>query len=115
MGTAASHENSPDLQAMDRTVLAGAFARFVEANCIQGSDKSVHIQKLEAAFAFYLAYNDISVSNLRGRCRVDVVHAEMQSLLSSLEGPIRISPGYTGVAGCDTRYVVGIDVVRFQK
>jgi len=52
---------------------------------------------------------------------LDVVHSQMSSLLKLLVPTSKMSPGYVDrpdngdVATIDTRYAVGIDVVRFQK
>ena len=97
-----------------------AFSLFLESNCVIGSNQCVHIQKLEAAFAFYLDENNIVV---RGwfQTTLDVVHSQMASLLKLLVPTSKMSPGYVDrpdngdVATIDTRYAVGIDVVRFQK
>ncbi len=128
MGSAfsCSSSSSPlSLETMARDkIVADAFANFIEANCVRGSDKCVHIQKLEAAFAFYLTEIETGIgkdfeTRWRGRSILALVHFYMESLIG--QQGLRVSPGYRVVETyetlpfADTRYVVGMDVVRFQK
>lgn len=100
-------------------ILTDAFVEFIESNCIKGPDKCVHIQKLEAAFAFYLQENNIKVTNWWLPTVIEVVHYYLEPMI--LLHLFSISPGFTGlvidgrVVQLDTRYVLGLDVVRFMK
>jgi hypothetical protein len=102
---------------VDENVL-DAFKAFVEENCVKGSDKCVHIQKLEAAFAFYILENNISITP-KGWSIMRVVHRSVEPIVKA--HGLKISPGFTEIfvemetIQLDTRYVVGLDVVRFQK
>ena len=118
-GYASSLFYSPSSSSSRDQIIADAFAAFVDANCVRGSDKCVHIQKLESAFAFYLDENGISVKRWWSST-LDVVHGCMPPMLVAYG--MRMSPGYRYARGenmsvveLDTRYVVGMDVVRFQK
>lgn len=123
MGCAMSSSSAPSLTRGERDkIVTDAFAEFIEANCVRGSDKCVHIQKLEAAFAFYLETSGISErlkSSWWRRTAITIVHQYTESLVNA-QG-LSLSPGFSAIETpeasipLDTRYVIGMDVVRFQK
>ena len=99
-----------------------AFADFVEANCVSGADRSVHIQKIECAFALYLKDNDVKdvLHWWYYKSYISVAHAYVAHLVS--RHGWELTPGFTPLKSqdgmvpiqLDTRYVIGVDV-RFRK
>ena len=87
-----------------------AFDEFLEANCVRGSDKHVHIQELESAFAFFL-------KNAKGWSNDRTMFLAHEFVLSrSIVRGFHVSPGYANdMTKVDTRCIVGVSVVRFQK
>ena len=86
-----------------------AFDEFLEANCVTGNDKHVHLQELEAAFAFFLRARGWQ-STLPGIVAHEFV------LPMCLSRGFQTSPGFRHESlKIDTRHIVGVSVVRFQK
>lgn len=118
MGCIASSLHSRPLVYKTSQVLSDAFNSFVEENCVKGSDKCVHIQKLEAAFAFYIIENNIVKPSIWWTT-IEVVHRCIEQVVNA--SGYKLSPGFTEfkidftTIHLDTRYVIGLDVVRFQK
>ena len=115
--------HSKQMCSTDKTylILKDNFKKFIEENCIFGSDKSVHIQKMHSAFLFYLNQNNVKVDTF-WYSAIDIVKIALPKLLKECCETIILSPGYTpysngeGISiNVDTRYVIGMDVVRFQK
>ncbi len=119
MGSASSSQTSSSSEDnVHMKQLVDLFSRFIEANCTQGSDKCVHIQKLESAFAYYLNKNidskKLEITLWPGT--IGLVHVHMQYILR--QNRLELSPGYVvdndmHTVHIDTRYVIGLDVVRF--
>ena len=87
-----------------------AFDEFLEANCVRGSDKHVHIQELESAYAFFLT----AKGGWSHRRTMYLAHEFV--LAMSIERGFQASPGYANESTkLDTRRIVGVSVVRFQK
>jgi len=103
----------------NKAVLDEAYALFCESNCVFGSDKCVSMQKLKSAFTFYLVKNNISVKTW-WQSDFDVATSYIDSIITK-NGLCLVSPGYREFSvdgyriAIDTRYAVGMDVVRFQK
>lgn len=100
-------------------ILQENFKIFLEENCIFGSDKSVHIQKLHSAFLFFLNQKNINVSTY-WFSSIDIVKYSIPALVKLYN--LTISPGYMpyrdsemNIINIDTRYVIGLSVIRFQK
>ena len=71
--------------------ISEAFADFVELNCVLGADKSVHIQKLECAFALFLKDNNVNVSKMT----IMVAHEYVKDLIKTYGW--ELTPGYADV------------------
>ncbi len=86
-----------------------AFEEFLEANCVQGDDKYVHLQSLESAFAFFLKLNRKFTASF-----IEIAHSSVPKLIQTRG--FETSPGYVSErSGVDTRHVVGISLFRFKK
>jgi hypothetical protein len=85
------------------------FEDFLEANCVRGDDKYVHLQTLESAFAFFLKLNKKFTASF-----IEIAHSSVPKLIQTRG--FQMSPGYVSErTGVDTRHVVGISVFRFKK
>lgn len=91
-------------------IITDKFRLFVEECCVQGPDRFSAVFEMEAAFAFFLQRSGSTVGP-----RGDVIETSSACVVQLCRKmDLGISPGWT-THGLDTRHIVGIAVVRFQK